>query len=108
MKKLKVCKVDEIPLMGGRTVKSGDVEIALFRLSNDRVVAVENRCPHKEGPLVEGIVSGTVIICPLHGWKLDLVTGEAVAPEEGCTKVFEVMVEDDSVFLSLDGDKIKK
>jgi len=96
-----VCQVEEIPRFGGRTVRAGQVEIAVFRLSDDRIRAVDNRCPHKQGPLAEGIVSGDTIICPLHARKIDLESGEVLPPDSGCVKTYSVRVEDNTVLLQL-------
>jgi len=99
---VKVCALDEIPPSQARTVNAGDTMIAVFRLSDDRVKAVENRCPHKQGPLAEGIISGDDILCPLHNWRIHLDDGKAAEPDEGCVKTYAVKVEAGQVFLSLD------
>jgi len=98
---IEVCKLDEIPPFQARTVNAGDTVIAVFRLTDDRVKAIENRCPHKNGPLAEGIISGDDILCPLHNMRINLTDGMAVAPDEGCVKTYPVKVENDVVFLSL-------
>ncbi|PJA32227.1 MAG: nitrite reductase (NAD(P)H) small subunit [Zetaproteobacteria bacterium CG_4_9_14_3_um_filter_53_7] len=96
-----ICKVHEIPRSGGRTIKAGERSVALFRLSNDSIRAIENRCPHKGGPLADGVISGGDILCPLHNWRVDLETGDVAAPESGCVTVFPVRVEDDGQILLL-------
>jgi len=96
-----ICEVREIPQLGGRTVRVGQMEIAVFQLSDDSVRAVENRCPHKQGPLAEGIVSGDTIICPLHARKINLESGEMLPPDSGCVKTYPVKVENNTVFLQL-------
>ncbi len=96
-----ICQIEEIPRLGGRTVRAGQMEIALFRLSNDRIRAVDNRCPHKQGPLAEGIVSGDTIICPLHAQKINLETGEVLPPNSGCVKIYAVKIIDGEVLLQL-------
>ena len=63
-------------------------DIAVFRNSQDEVFAMKDECPHKKGPLSQGIVHGTSVTCPLHNWKIDLQSGEALGPDEGCTNVF--------------------
>ncbi len=98
---IEVCKLDDIPPSQARTVHAGDNMIAVFRLSDDRVKAVENRCPHKQGPLAEGIISGDDIFCPLHNWRISLDSGEVAAPDDGCVKTYPVKVEGGQVFLSL-------
>jgi len=96
-----ICKVDEIPRSGGRTVHAGDISVALFRLTDDTVKAIENRCPHKNGPLADGVLSGGDVLCPLHNWRVNLDSGEVAAPESGCVKRFAVKVEDGQIFLEL-------
>ena len=98
---IEVCKLNEIPSAQARTVKAGDTMIAVFRLTDDRVKAVENRCPHKQGPLAEGIVSGDDILCPLHNWRIHLDSGEVAAPDEGCVKTYATKVENGMVLLKL-------
>jgi len=98
---IEVCKLDEIPPSQARTVNAGDTMIAVFRLTDDRIKAVENRCPHKQGPLAEGIISGDDILCPLHNWRIHLDDGQVAAPDEGCVKTYPVKVEHGQVFLSL-------
>jgi nitrite reductase (NADH) small subunit len=97
---IRVCNVGDIPLRGGRPAKVGDLEIALFRTSHEGILAVENRCPHKGGKLSEGIVTGHEVVCPLHNWKVNLVTGSAVAPDRGCVRRLPVTVRLGQVFVS--------
>ncbi|MDX8391291.1 MAG: nitrite reductase small subunit NirD [Mariprofundaceae bacterium] len=98
---IEICGLEDIPKSAARTVNAGETMIAVFRLTDDRVKAVENRCPHKNGPLAEGIISGDDILCPLHNWRISLDSGEVAAPDEGCVKAYPVKVEDGQVFLSL-------
>lgn len=90
----------DIPLREGRAVQVGDREIAIFNLG-DRVLAVENRCPHKSGPLADGIVSGATVVCPLHAWKMSLETGKGVngPSASSCVETFRTKVEGGIVFL---------
>jgi nitrite reductase (NADH) small subunit len=85
--------VDGIPPRGARVVVLGDERIAVFRAGDDRLFALRDRCPHRGGPLSQGIVHGHRVTCPLHDWVIELASGEAVAPDKGCTAVFEVRVE---------------
>ncbi|MDQ6958325.1 MAG: nitrite reductase small subunit NirD [Mariprofundaceae bacterium] len=96
-----VCQVEEIPPLGGRTVRTCQMEIAVFRLSDGRIRAVHNSCPHKQGPLADGIVSGDTIICPMHAWKISLESGEVLPPDSGCVKTYSAKVEDGQVLLRL-------
>ncbi len=96
-------KLEEIPRQGARVVET-DVagRIAVFRTNTDSVYALANKCPHKGGPLSEGIVHGEKVTCPLHNWTLDLASGRAVGADEGCAASFPVKLEDGELFLALD------
>ena len=76
--------------------------VAIFRTGDDRVFALADRCPHKGGPLSEGIVHGDRVTCPLHNWSIALPSGSAIAPDEGCAARYEVRVEDGRVYVALD------
>ncbi|MNI83033.1 Assimilatory nitrite reductase [NAD(P)H] small subunit [compost metagenome] len=85
----------------GRVVEVDGQQIAVFRLSDDRIFAVLNRTPHpKGGPLAEGIVSGHYLYDPLYDWKIDLTTGLVQAPDTGQVQIFPVKVEGDQVFIA--------
>ncbi len=95
-----ICRVDDIPLLGARRVaRETGLPVALFRTTGDRVFALLDRCPHKGGPLSQGIVHGEHVACPLHNWNIGLVDGKARAPDEGCTPAFGCKVEEGQVFL---------
>jgi len=95
-----ICSVDDIPVLGARVVKrEGKYDVAIFRNSEDKVFALLDRCPHKGGPLSQGIVYGERVACPLHNWNIELNSGCATAPDEGCTQKFSVKVEDGRVYL---------
>ena len=98
-----ICRVDDIPVLGARRVQRAQgLEVAVFRTESDGVFALLDRCPHKGGPLSQGIVFGHSVACPLHNWTLGLCDGQAAAPDEGCTPKFQVKVEDGQVFLDAD------
>jgi len=80
-------------------LKNDTGDIALFRTVNDEVFAVRDACPHSGGPLSQGIVHGRRVTCPLHNWVIDLASGEAQAPDEGCAGTYPVRVEAGRVFL---------
>ena len=92
---IRTARCEDIPLREGRSVKLGAREIAIFNLG-DRFLAVASHCPHKNGPLAEGIVSGQSVVCPLHAWKVDLETGAVTRPADNpaCVETFRVRVED--------------
>jgi len=90
----RIASCESIPAREGRLVEIDQRQIAVFNLG-DRFLAIENRCPHRGGPLADGIVSGTAVVCPLHAWKYDLVTGRPVNhPEsDACVKTYPTRVE---------------
>ncbi|RDE51670.1 MAG: nitrite reductase (NAD(P)H) small subunit [Candidatus Accumulibacter meliphilus] len=96
-----ICKLDDIPRLGSRVVRSMNGDIALFRTSSDEVFALRDQCPHKGGPLSQGLVHGNQVTCPLHGWKLRLDSGEAVAPDHGCARRYPIRIESGTVFLDI-------
>jgi len=92
--------IDYIPRRGARTVPvAGGEEIAVFRTGDDRIYALVNRCPHKQGPLSQGIVYGDRVACPLHNWTISLATGEAQGPDQGCTPTIPVKIVSGRIFL---------
>lgn len=91
----------EIPRLGSRLVATARGNIAVFRTSDDRVFALDDRCPHKGGPLSQGIVHGNHVTCPLHSWVIDLATGEAVAPDRGCARTIPTQILQDRILLLL-------
>lgn len=97
-----ICKLEDIPQLGSRVVKpSTGGDIAIFRTSDDEVFALHDKCPHKGGPLSQGIVHGKRVTCPLHGWNIGLDDGQAVAPDVGGCGKFEVKVEGGEVYLAV-------
>jgi nitrite reductase (NADH) small subunit len=102
---IEVAKLDDIPRQGARVARTPVGDIALFRTVEDEVFALRDRCPHKGGPLSQGIVSGKKVACPLHDWKIALDTGIAQAPDEGCAARFPVRLENGVVSLSLTPDE---
>lgn len=100
---IEVGRVDDIPRLGARVVRVGNEDIAVFRTAQDEIFALRDRCPHKGGPLSQGIVYGRKVACPLHNWSVHLDTGKAVAPDEGCTEVYRVEVREGRIYLALAG-----
>jgi nitrite reductase (NADH) small subunit len=89
-----ICRLEDIPVLGARCVsRPQGLDVAVFRNNQDQVFALLDRCPHKGGPLSQGIVFGTSVACPLHNWTIGLKDGCAAAPDEGCTPRFSVKVE---------------
>ena len=98
---VKVALLEEIPRLGARVVRSKDNDIGVFRTEDDRVFAVNNACPHKGGPLSQGIVFGYKVACPLHSWKINLKDGRAEEPDVGLTACYNPKVEDGFVYLDI-------
>ena len=97
----RVCAIEDIPQLGARVVKSAHGNIAVFRNAEDEVFALLDKCPHKRGPLSQGIVFGRKVACPLHNWNIGLDDGNAVAPDQGCARCFPVNLDGGMVFLDL-------
>ena len=95
-----VCRIDDIPPLGARRVnRPKGAAVAIFRTAGDKFFALLDRCPHKGGPLSQGIVFGERVACPLHNWTIALCDGSAAAPDVGCTPAFAVQVVDGTVHL---------
>jgi len=99
---IEIGHLNDIPRQGSRIVEGPDGNIAVIRTQDDSVFAIHDSCPHKQGPLSQGIVFGHKVACPLHNWSFDLGTGQAQAPDEGNVACYPTKVENDVVFLSLD------
>ena len=102
---IEIGPVEDIPRQGARVVKTAAGDIALFRTVDGEVFALQDKCPHKGGPLSQGIVSGKRVACPLHDWKIALDTGIAMAPDHGCAARYPVKVSEGKVSLSLVADE---
>lgn len=92
----------DLPDRLGKTVVVGDKELAVFKLSNGKVRAIENRCPHKGGVLSEGIVSGEFVFCPMHDWKICLEDGKVQEPDSGCVKNYQTLCEGEEVYVFIE------
>lgn len=93
--------LDDIPRLGSRVVHTPHGDVAVFRAADDRVFALRDRCPHKGGPLSQGIVHGHRVTCPLHNWVLELESGQAVAPDVGCATAYPLRLENGRIWLGL-------
>jgi nitrite reductase (NADH) small subunit len=98
---IEIGPLEDIPARGARIIRRASGDIAIFRTSDDEVYALDDSCPHKGGPLSQGIIHDCRVTCPLHNWVLELKTGEAVAPDEGRVRTHEVELRDGVVFLSI-------
>lgn len=98
--KVKVARYSELPVRTGQAIEIDGEKIALFRLTNGAIYAIEDKSPHpKGGVLSEGLVSGHYVFCPVYDWKISLIDGKVQAPDEGQVKTFEVEMEDDDIFI---------
>ncbi len=100
-----IAKLEDIPRLGARVVRTDTMDIAVFRTATDQVFALKDSCPHKGGPLSQGIVHGASVTCPLHNWKIDLASGEALGADEGCTHKYPVKVENGVVYLAFNANE---
>jgi len=97
---LPVCALDDLPCAGVSTLALPELQVAVFRLADERILAIEDRCPHRGARLSAGVVyDGDKIACMDHGWGIRLTDGEVEAPEQGCVRTFPVKVKDGLVFV---------
>ena len=90
-----------LPPRGARVVRICGEDIAVFRTGQDHVFALRDRCPHRGGPLSQGIVHGERVTCPLHDWVIDLSNGQATGADRGCTQTFDVCIEAGRVLIAV-------
>jgi nitrite reductase (NADH) small subunit len=102
LERIQVANIGDIPPQTGKTVDLNGMSIALFRLSTGEVRAIENRCPHKGGPLAEGIISGEHVFCPLHDWKINTTDGKVQEPDTGCVRTFPVDIADGMISIIIE------
>lgn len=100
---VRVAACDQVPPREGRAVRIGSLDIALFNLGDRRFLAVDGTCPHQGGPLCDGIVAGDTVVCPLHAWKVNLVSGCVERPTavKACVHTYPTKVADDIILLEL-------
>ena len=89
----------DIPRLGSRVVQTPHGDMAIFRAADDQVFALRDRCPHKGGPLSQGIVHGGVVTCPLHSWNISLKTGEALGEDKGCVPTIPLRIDAGRIYL---------
>ena len=97
---VEIGRLEQIPRRGARCVKTTGGPIAVFRTMDDKLFAIEDRCPHKGGPLSQGIVHGTQVTCPLHNWVFSLETGEAQGADVGRVRTIALDVVDGRIFMA--------
>lgn len=94
-----IAALEDIPQRGARVVKTRQGCVAIFRTIDDRVYAIDDTCPHKNGPLSEGIVHGASVTCPLHNWVFSLETGLAQGADQGQVNTYEIRVDGGRILL---------
>ncbi|HVX36054.1 MAG TPA: nitrite reductase small subunit NirD [Hyphomicrobium sp.] len=99
---IEIGKVSDIPRRGARCVETPEGRIAVFRTAEDRIFAIDDRCPHRGGPLSQGIVHGAAVTCPLHNWAISLETGKALGADEGAVRTIDVRIEGDRLFIAIE------
>jgi nitrite reductase (NADH) small subunit len=96
-----VGRVEDIPALGARVVRTAAGNIAVFRAEDDQIFALDDKCPHKGGPLSQGIVHGKRVTCPLHDFRIELKEGTAVAPDQGCVRTYPVRLAEGVIEIDL-------
>lgn len=104
---LDIGTLSDIPKRAARVVKTARGDIAIFRTMDDQIFALDDKCPHKGGPLSQGIVQGDSVTCPLHNWVISLKTGEAQGADQGCTRTIAVKLQDGRILLYWPGLAVK-
>ena len=99
---IKIGTIDEIPRRGARCVRTPHGRIAVFRTADDRIFAIDDHCPHKGGPLSQGIVHDAAVTCPLHNWVISLETGKALGADKGEVRTIPVRVDGNQLFVPRD------
>ena len=97
---IEIGALNDIPVLGSRVVKTASGNIAVFRTGHDEVFALDDRCPHKGGPLSQGIVHGTSVTCPLHNWVISLETGKAQGADEGAVRTIPLKTEGGTIYIA--------
>ncbi len=98
---ISIGSINDIPLRGSRCVKNGDMTIAIFRTAENKIFALEDKCPHKNGPLSQGIVHDGCVTCPLHNWVISLESGTTQGADEGQTLAFPIKLIGEEILISL-------
>ncbi len=98
---ISIGSITDIPRRGARCIETPQGKIAVFRTADDRVFAIDDHCPHKGGPLSQGIVHGAAVTCPLHNWVISLETGKALGADEGAVRTIPIRIEGDKIFIAV-------
>jgi nitrite reductase (NADH) small subunit len=98
---ISIGSITDIPRRGARCIETPQGKIAVFRTADDRVFAIDDHCPHKGGPLSQGIVHGAAVTCPLHNWVISLETGKALGADEGVVRTIPIRIEGEKIFIAV-------
>jgi nitrite reductase (NADH) small subunit len=107
MRWIPIGNISDIPQRGARCVETPIGRIAIFRTAEDRVFALDDHCPHKGGPLSQGIVHGAAVTCPLHSWVISLESGKVLGVDEGCVRTIPIKIKGDKIFIALETSAIQ-
>ena len=99
---IEIGTINDIPRRGARCVNTPNGRIAVFRTMEDQIFAIDDHCPHKGGPLSQGIVHGASVTCPLHNWVISLETGKALGADEGSVKTIAIRLDGDRILAALE------
>jgi nitrite reductase (NADH) small subunit len=105
---IEIGRLEDIPLRGARVLRTEGGDIAVFRSTDNRVFALDDRCPHRKGPLSQGIVHGWRVTCALHNWAIELTNGAAVAPDEGCATKYPVRIKGEMIFIHIEQGEVTR
>jgi nitrite reductase (NADH) small subunit len=97
---IEVGRVEDVPLRGSRVIATEQGDIAVFKTADGRIFALWDKCPHKGGPLSQGIVHETSVTCPLHNWVVGLETGEVKGPDQGCARKVAVQLDGNIILIA--------
>jgi nitrite reductase (NADH) small subunit len=99
MQWIAIGQISDIPQRGARCINTPHGKVAVFRTGDDRIFAIDDHCPHKGGPLSQGIVHGASVTCPLHNWVISLETGKAQGADEGSVRTIPLKVENGTIYI---------
>lgn len=100
MQWIAIGQLSDIPQRGARCINAPHGKVAVFRTGDDRVFAIDDHCPHKGGPLSQGIVHGTSVTCPLHNWVISLETGKAQGADEGAVRTVPIKLDGTTIYVA--------
>jgi len=97
-----IADLKDLPKQGAKSYTIGDRSIGIFRTFHNQIFAIHDQCPHKQGPLSEGLIHGKYVTCPLHDWTIDLQSGSCQSPDEGQVACYPLLIDGDEIWISLE------